>query len=78
MIQIASRTLSPGFRAASLRGVLPMGHILNIDHFEMSEPTFPPHPHAGFSAVTWILPWSPGAWWSWAGRSSPPAGRRTP
>lgn len=38
-----------------------MGHILNVDHFQMSEPTFPPHPHAGFSAVTWMLPWSSGA-----------------
>jgi redox-sensitive bicupin YhaK (pirin superfamily) len=38
-----------------------MGHVLNIDHFHMSEPTFPPHPHAGFSAITWMLPWSPGA-----------------
>lgn len=37
-----------------------MGHVLNIDHFHMSMPTFPPHPHAGFSAVTWMLPWSPG------------------
>lgn len=27
----------------------------------MSEPTFPPHPHAGFSAVTYILPESEGA-----------------
>ena len=35
--------------------------VLNVDHFEMSGPTFPPHPHAGFSAVTWLLPDSPGA-----------------
>lgn len=38
-----------------------MGHVLNVDHFQMSEATFPPHPHAGFSAVTWMLPWSSGA-----------------
>jgi len=38
-----------------------MGHIRNVDHFEMSQPTFPPHPHAGFSAVTYMLPWSAGA-----------------
>jgi hypothetical protein len=38
-----------------------MGHVLNVDHFVMSEPTFPPHPHAGFSAVTWMLPWSRGS-----------------
>lgn len=34
--------------------------FLNIDLFEMSEPTFPPHPHAGFSAVTYLLPESVG------------------
>lgn len=41
--------------------MLPMGHILNVDHFTMALPTFPPHPHAGFSAVTYMLPWSKGA-----------------
>ncbi len=25
------------------------------DEFVMGEPTFPPHPHAGFSAVTWMF-----------------------
>lgn len=30
-----------------------------IDHFRMAGPTFPPHPHAGFSAVTYVLPASP-------------------
>lgn len=30
----------------------------NIDHFRMAGPTFPPHPHAGFSAVTYVLPYS--------------------
>lgn len=34
---------------------------LNLDHFRMAGPTFPPHPHAGFSAVTYILPESQGA-----------------
>lgn len=29
--------------------------VLNIDHFFMSGPTFPIHPHAGFSAVTYML-----------------------
>lgn len=29
--------------------------ILNVDHYFMSQPTFPPHPHAGFSAVTYML-----------------------
>jgi redox-sensitive bicupin YhaK (pirin superfamily) len=30
--------------------------FLNLDHFHMGGPTFPPHAHAGFSAVTYILP----------------------
>lgn len=35
--------------------------FLNIDHFRMSTVTFPPHPHAGFSAVTYLLPESFGS-----------------
>ncbi len=30
--------------------------FLNLDHFTMGGPTFPPHAHAGFSAVTYMLP----------------------
>lgn len=33
--------------------------FFNLDHFRMAGPTFPPHPHAGFSAVTYVLPESP-------------------
>lgn len=33
--------------------------VLNIDWFEMNGPTFPPHPHAGFSAVTYLFAESP-------------------
>jgi hypothetical protein len=33
--------------------------VLNIDWFEMKGPTFPAHPHAGFSAVTYLFPDSP-------------------
>lgn len=29
--------------------------FIGIDHFEMRGPFFAPHPHAGFSAVTWLL-----------------------
>ncbi len=31
-----------------------------VDDFHMSKPTFPPHPHAGISAVTYVLPESEG------------------
>ena len=30
--------------------------FLAFDHFEMAQPFFPPHPHAGFSAVTYMFP----------------------
>jgi redox-sensitive bicupin YhaK (pirin superfamily) len=33
--------------------------VLNIDWFDMSGPTFPAHPHAGFSAVTYVFADSP-------------------
>lgn len=53
---------TPGFRTVSVRG--PDGLIdpfLNVDLFHMSLPTFRPHPHAGFSAVTYLLPESAGS-----------------
>lgn len=33
---------------------------LAVDRFHIAAPTFPPHPHAGFSALTYVLPESPG------------------
>lgn len=53
----------PGFSSHSLRPPLlgeAMDPFLNLDDFHMSEPTFPPHPHAGFSAVTYMFEDSPG------------------
>lgn len=29
--------------------------VISIDHFNIRAPTFPPHPHAGFSAVTYLF-----------------------
>lgn len=29
--------------------------VVLVDHFRMSTPVFPPHPHAGFSAVTYLF-----------------------
>ncbi|AMK79128.1 MULTISPECIES: pirin family protein [Methylomonas] len=44
------------FRAYGLRGV---GDLINpfigVDHAWMSAPTFPPHSHAGFSAVSYLF-----------------------
>lgn len=33
--------------------------VINVDWFEMTGPTFPAHPHAGFSAVTYLFADSP-------------------
>lgn len=61
MHTLTRHSMTRAFTSATLRpGSVPMGHFLNVDHFEMSQPTFPPHPHAGFSAITWMLPWSEG------------------
>ena len=45
------------FRAYGLHGS-EMGLIdpfLGVDHAWISGPTFPPHPHAGFSAVSYLF-----------------------
>lgn len=54
---------SDHFRTIGARSspALDLDPFLNIDLFHMSQPTFAPHPHAGFSAVTYMLPESPGA-----------------
>jgi redox-sensitive bicupin YhaK (pirin superfamily) len=53
---------TPGFAMAQLHPELIDGGFdpfLQIDAFALAEPVFKPHPHAGFSAVTYILPESP-------------------
>ncbi|WP_321967832.1 pirin family protein [Burkholderia cepacia] len=35
--------------------------VVGLDHFRMNAPTFAPHPHAGFSAITYIFEDSRGA-----------------
>jgi redox-sensitive bicupin YhaK (pirin superfamily) len=45
-----------GFQALGIRGDYTlMDPYLMADHYRMSEPTFGPHPHAGFSAVTYMF-----------------------
>jgi redox-sensitive bicupin YhaK (pirin superfamily) len=63
LIEIPSQRMSAGFSAYGLRqGMgITMDPFLSIDDFSMSEATFPPHPHAGFSAVTYMLEDSHGA-----------------
>ncbi len=54
-------TMRPGsneFRAAHVSSAVvgaDIDPIIGIDHFEMRAPTFAPHPHAGFSAVTYLF-----------------------
>lgn len=45
------------FRAYTLRGDAnqPIDPFLGVDHAWTSGPTFPPHPHAGFSAVSYLF-----------------------
>ncbi len=61
--QMPRHQMTPSFFSHSLRGELggrSISPFLNLDHFHMSQPTFPPHPHAGFSAVTYLFEDSPG------------------
>jgi redox-sensitive bicupin YhaK (pirin superfamily) len=60
---LTENRMGPGFTASSLRNLpgFSLDPFLNLDHFHMSEPTFPPHPHAGFSAVTYLFEGSKGS-----------------
>lgn len=63
---VATRQMSrsQSFRAFSIgRNSLGEGidPFLQLDHFFMGQPTFPPHPHAGFSAVTYLFEDSEGS-----------------
>lgn len=55
--------MGPGFGAYGLRagGPIVLDPFMNLDDFSMSQPTFPPHPHAGFSAITYMFEDSEGA-----------------
>jgi redox-sensitive bicupin YhaK (pirin superfamily) len=61
MSQIATlqrMNIGSGFRAFSLRGgekAAPIDPFLGVDHAWMSASTFQPHPHAGFSAVSYLF-----------------------
>lgn len=56
--QLKSMNIGTGFQAYSLRGgemAEPIDPFLGVDHAWMSVPTFPAHPHAGFSAVSYVF-----------------------
>lgn len=60
---LALQRMTPSFTSYGLRSEpsFSLDPFLNLDDFMMSEPTFPPHPHAGFSAVTYMFEDSEGA-----------------
>lgn len=55
------QAFSPFFSSYGFRCSKDLNPFLNLDIFNMSQPTFPPHPHAGFSAVTYLFPSSQGS-----------------
>lgn len=57
--QVTRQRKSAGLSIAQLHTEHLPDHLdpfLAFDHFEMAQPFFPPHPHAGFSAVTYVFP----------------------
>lgn len=62
-VDLARQRVTAGFSSSGLRagGAIQLDPFLNLDDFVMSEPTFPPHPHAGFSAVTYMFEDSAGS-----------------
>jgi len=56
--QLHRMNIGSGFRAYSLRGgemAEPIDPFLGVDHAWMSAATFATHPHAGFSAVSYLF-----------------------
>lgn len=56
--QLHGMNIGSGFRAFALRGGGKDDSIdpfLGVDHARMSQPTFATHPHAGFSAVSYLF-----------------------
>jgi len=59
IVRLRPMNLSSHFRASSLRSDgangEPLDPILGVDHAWISAPQFPAHPHAGFSAVSYLF-----------------------
>lgn len=57
--------LGVGLQAVSLQGQAALlDPFIGVEHFRMSQPTFPPHPHAGFSAVSYLFDDAETALWT--------------
>jgi redox-sensitive bicupin YhaK (pirin superfamily) len=56
LLQPQRHRIGAGFQAEGWREPLALlDPFIMVDHFRMSEATFAPHPHAGFSAVTYLF-----------------------
>ncbi|MEO6278170.1 pirin family protein [Roseateles sp.] len=56
LLQPHRHRIGAGFQADGWREPLALlDPFIMVDHFRMSEPAFAPHPHAGFSAVTYLF-----------------------
>jgi redox-sensitive bicupin YhaK (pirin superfamily) len=58
-IPLTRQVVHAGFSMIGMRNAA-LDPFMDVTLFNMSTPTFPPHPHAGFSAVTYMLPESEG------------------
>lgn len=56
LLQPQRTRIGAGFQAEGWREPLALlDPFIMVDHFRMVEPVFAPHPHAGFSAVTYLF-----------------------
>ena len=58
IVQLHRMNIGSGFRAYAIRGgemAAPIDPLLGVDHAWMSAATFQAHPHAGFSAVSYLF-----------------------
>ncbi|MFX7858462.1 hypothetical protein ABTK38_22465, partial [Acinetobacter baumannii] len=56
LLQAHRQRIGAGFEAEGWREpVALLDPFIKVDHFRMREPAFAPHPHAGFSAVTYLF-----------------------
>jgi redox-sensitive bicupin YhaK (pirin superfamily) len=56
LLQPQRHRIGAGFQADGLREPLALlDPFIMVDHFRMREAVFAPHPHAGFSAVTYLF-----------------------
>lgn len=56
IVSLQRANYGPQFRAFGLRGAgRYIDPFMNVDHAWMSGPTFPPHSHAGFAAISYVF-----------------------